>query len=339
MSDGWRGSSYAARGRIKDPGSSRVGCSKHTGKRALWGYPSLKVLVADDSALYRRMLRDLLESWDYDVIIANDGNEALEALQGDEQLHLAILDGAMPGINGPELCQQMRAGQRDYVYTILLSASNSEEAVMHGFEFGADDYLCKPFKEFDLRARLRVGERIIQTQKTLADAQEALRFQATHDPLTHTWNRGGVMGVLEMEVSRARRFATPLAVCLADLDHFKRINDTYGHLTGDDVLRHTGKQMSEALRKYDCLGRYGGEEFLAVLPGCDREAALKTAERLRGNVESCAVEVGSTRIVVTVSIGVCQWCTTMSIEELLRQADVALYRAKENGRNRIEAAE
>jgi diguanylate cyclase (GGDEF)-like protein len=316
----------------------------------------MKVLVADDSPLQRKILDQRLVAWGYDVRLASDGNEALAILENESDVRLAIVDGAMPGLTGPELCKTVRTGNRPYVYIILLSANDRDDDIKHGFEYGADDYLCKPFKDFELRARLNVGMRILDAQKELLESRERLacqaadlEFQAAHDALTRLWNRGGILELLKTEFSRAQRTAQPFSVCLADLDHFKRINDTYGHLAGDEVLHAAGVRMSDALRRYDHLGRYGGEEFLVVLPGCTAETAMTIAERLRRSVADQAIvaipeAIQTTMSVVscpepihmTISIGVSEWQAGMEISDLLRQADVALYRAKGLGRNRVE---
>jgi diguanylate cyclase (GGDEF)-like protein len=285
------------------------------------------------------MLKDLLGSWGYEVQLANDGTQALAALQADDAPRLAIVDGTMPGLTGPELCQAVRANNCAYVYIILLSASNQEIDVAHGFELGADDYLCKPFKEFELHARLRVGIRIIEAQNALLASQEQLRFQATHDSLTRIWNRAGIVELLRKELSRTVRSGEPLSICLADLDHFKTINDTYGHLAGDDVLRAAGERMCASLRPYDSVGRYGGEEFLVALPGCTVETTVPIAERLRKSIGGQAVVSGNDAIHVTVSLGVCEWQAHMELKDLLRNADLALYRAKDSGRNRVVVAQ
>jgi diguanylate cyclase (GGDEF)-like protein len=298
----------------------------------------MKLLVADNSAVYRQMLKSLLESWDYEVLLAKDGLEALAVLEGRDAPRLAILGGVMLGLSGPELCKAIRSSRRDYVYIILLSASDEETDVIHGFGFGADDYLCKPFKQFELNARIKVGMRIIQAQDALLESQAALQFQATHDPLTQLWNRGGIMEILKSELARSSRSHEPLSICMADLDHFKRINDTHGHLTGDAVLQRTASKLSNALREYDFLGRYGGEEFLAVLPSCNEKGALTIAERLRASVGDEALLSSPTTISVTLSLGVSEWQPHMSRHDLLQQADLALYRAKDSGRNRVVAA-
>jgi two-component system cell cycle response regulator len=298
----------------------------------------MKLLVADNSAFYRRMLKSLLESWNYQVLLAQDGLEALALLQGQDAPRIAILGGVMLGLSGPEICKAIRSNQREYVYTVLLSGNDEETDVIRGFGFGADDYLCKPFKEFELQARIKVGMRIIEAQDALLESQAALQFQATHDPLTQLWNRGGIMEVLKKELSRVSRSDVPLSICLADLDHFKQVNDTYGHLTGDEVLQSAGNRMSAALRDYDSLGRYGGEEFLAVLPGCNEEAASIIAERMRRSVGCTALLSSPTTINVTISLGVGEWQPNMDMHNLLSQADLALYRAKDCGRNRVETA-
>jgi diguanylate cyclase (GGDEF)-like protein len=222
------------------------------------------------------------------------------------------------------------------VYIILLSANDRDGDIQHGFELGADDYLCKPFKEFELRARLRVGMRILDAQTELLLSRERLEFQATHDSLTRLWNRGGILELLKTEFSRAVRSAEPFSVCLADLDHFKRINDTYGHLAGDEVLHAAGTRMCDALRGYDSLGRYGGEEFLVVLPGCTAQIAMPIAERLRRSIADQPIVSSPQAIHMTISIGVSEWRAGMEITDLLRNADLALYRAKDLGRNRVE---
>lgn len=293
----------------------------------------MKLLVADDSAVYRKMLHSLLESWQYEVVLAEDGNQALALLQGPDAPQLAILDGVMPGLSGPELCQAIRQ-QDQYIYTILLSANGQENDIAHGFQLGADDYLSKPFKEFELKARLRVGMRIIEAQNTLIRTQQALQFQATHDPLTRVWNRGGILDFLKKEIARAFRENIPLSVCLMDLDHFKLINDTYGHLIGDAVLQKAASRMADVLREYDSLGRYGGEEFLAVLPNCCAETAAAVADRIRKSIAGEPMTCSPCILPVTISLGVCEWLAGMDITELLRRADAALYQAKAAGRNR-----
>jgi len=293
----------------------------------------MKVLVADDSGLYRTMLKGLLESWGYEVLLAANGYEAQSILDTDDAPRLAVLDCFMPGLGGLDLCELIRARKQGYVYTILLSVADQPSDVLKGFELGADDYLCKPFEELELRARLQAGQRIIHSQDELVAAREALKFVSSHDPLLRLWNRRAILDLLGTELSRAKRLQTPLCVFFIDLDSFKRVNDNYGHLVGDEVLRSAAEKMSRAVREYDHVGRFGGEEFLVVLPNCTVEAAREVAERVRQHIGE---EPMVNDIAITVSIGVSQWLSGQGISELLHQADVALSRAKRNGRNRVE---
>jgi diguanylate cyclase (GGDEF)-like protein len=297
----------------------------------------MKLLVADDSGLYRTMLKRLLESWGYEVVLASDGYEAQRILDSDDPPRMAVLDCYMPGLGGQDLCEMIRARQQSYVYTILLSASDQRSDILKGFEVGADDYLCKPLQEPELRARLHVGERIIRSQEGLVETQEALEFEASHDPLVRIWNRRAIIELLGMELGRAKRLQTPLSVFFIDLDSFKLVNDSYGHAVGDDVLRSTAEKISKTVREYDHVGRYGGEEFLVVLPNCTTEAALEVAERVRQQIGGEPFVIAPIQVKTTASIGVCQWHSGQDPLDLIQRADAAMYRAKQNGRNRVES--
>ena len=293
----------------------------------------MKLLVADDSLYYRNILQRLLESWGYEVLLAVDGYDAQRILDSEDSPRLAVLDCIMPGLSGFDLCERIRARAQGYVYTILLSADDQQSDVLKGFEFGADDYLCKPINQLELRTRLKVGEIVIRSHEEVAEAHEALKFEASHDSLLRIWNRRAVIELLGKELSRTKRSQTSLSVMLADLDFFKRVNDTYGHLVGDDVLRDAVAAISNAVRHCDHVGRYEGEQFLVVLPNCTAEAAREVAERVRQHVGK---EPMVNEIEITVSIGVSQWHAGQGVSELLHCADVALCRAKQNGRNRVE---
>jgi len=296
----------------------------------------VKLLVADDSSLYRMTLKTLLESWGYEVVLAANGYEAQRILEGDDSPRLAILNCFMPGMGGLDLCELIRIRRQGYVYTIMLTAANQKSDVLAGFNAGADDYLCKPFEELELKARIKVGERIICTQEQLVEAHEALKFEASHDPLLRLWNHRAILDLLSTELSRAKRAQTPLSIFFADLDSFKLVNDRYGHLVGDDVLRSVAERVSSTVREYDHVGRYGGEEFLVVLPDCSAEAAREVAERVRQHVGGRPVVFVPKQVEITVSIGVCQWRSGQEIHDLLHGADLAMYRAKQRGRNRVE---
>ncbi|MGA3125492.1 MAG: diguanylate cyclase [Candidatus Korobacteraceae bacterium] len=295
----------------------------------------MKILVADDSSLYRMTLKPLLEAWGYEVVLSANGYEAKHILDSDDAPRLAILNCFMPGLGGLDLCELIRARTQGYVYTILLTAADHKSDVLAGFEAGADDYLCKPFGKLELKARLKVGERIVRSQEELGEAREALKFEASHDSFLRLWNHRAILDLLSTELSRAKRMQTPLSIFFVDLDFFKLVNDTYGHLVGDEVLRNVAERMSSTVREYDHVGRYGGEEFLVVLPDCRVETAREVAERVRQRIGEGPILTVPTQVEVTVSIGVSQWRAGQEIHDLLHEADVAMYRAKQRGRNRV----
>ncbi|MBV8732555.1 MAG: diguanylate cyclase [Acidobacteriia bacterium] len=302
----------------------------------------MKILAAEDNPISQSMLRSMLTKWGYEVITATDGNEAWRALQMPDAPQMAILDWMMPGQDGVEVCRQLRAvGREPYTYVLLLTARSDAQDLVEALDAGADDYLTKPFNSSELRARLRAGRRIVELQAQLLEAQEALRERATHDGLTRLYNRSAILEILRQELARATRDPQPLSIVMADLDHFKEINDTHGHLTGDEVLREASRRMKAAMRSYDSIGRYGGEEFLAVLPGCDGSNAWLMSERLRRNVGDENFVVGDIRLPITCSLGCATQPMGMSwdADSLIRLADGALYGAKHGGRNRTEVAQ
>jgi two-component system, cell cycle response regulator len=288
-----------------------------------------RILIAEDSATSRLFLKHTLSAWGYDVVMTHNGLEAMEELQKSDGPRLAILDWMMPEMDGIEVCQRIRqqAGH-PYIYIIMLTAKSAIAELAMALQCGADDYVSKPFDKQELHARLRSGQRILQLQ-------DALMFKATHDSVTETLNRRAVIEALEIEMARALRQHTPLAVAMLDLDHFKRVNDRFGHLAGDAVLRSVAERIEKSLRPYDVVGRYGGEEFLLVLPGCNLEQALEVAERLRQGLAADPVGFDKRQIKVTTSIGIAA-LTQEKVEEsneLIKLADDALYRAKQSGRN------
>jgi two-component system cell cycle response regulator len=300
----------------------------------------MRVLIAEDDNLSRRVLETALRNWNYEVISVADGMEALEALQREDPPRLAVLDWMMPGKDGPEVCREIRARPSErYIYILLLTSRNDKADVAEGLQAGADDYVTKPFAAAELRARLLAGSRIIELQEQLLEAQEKLRHQANHDALTGLLNRSAILERLNVELSRARRQKAPLSVVMSDVDRFKNINDTHGHQVGDAVLGEMAQRMSVAVRVYDAVGRYGGEEFLTVLPGCDGPTALALSERLLQQVRRPCEIKNLPDLLVTCSFGI---ATTLDgsadADCIVRAADDALYRAKAAGRDRIEVA-
>src|SRR5580700_2316642 len=300
-----------------------------------------QILVADDSPLFRDMLQKMLLEWGYDVIVVNDGQQAWDLLRQENGPRLALLDWMMPGMEGAEVCRQVRATIRDrYVYIMLLSVRADLEDVVIGMESGADDYIVKPFQVDELRARLRAGRRVLALQEELVKAREALREQATRDGLTGLWNHTAIFDILQNELARSGRSGEPLIVLMADLDGFKPVNDHFGHMAGDAVLRQAAARMRGSVRRYDAVGRYGGEEFLIVLPGCELPKGIAQAERIRDAIGAESFVVSDTEIKLTCSLGAACAMPPAAphADDLVREADAALYRAKRQGRNRVEAA-
>ena len=299
----------------------------------------MDILIADDSAVSRHLLAASLEKWGYHVVSASSGSEAWEILQGENAPRLAILDWMMPGLTGPEVCSLVRSrNTASYTYILLLTSRNERQDLINGLEAGADDYLIKPFDDSELKVRLGPGKRILDLHQELLVAHEALREQATRDSLTKLWNRHAIFDILQRELSRTVRDGRPLGVALGDLDRFKLINDTYGHLAGDAVLREAAARMARSVRPYDAVGRYGGEEFLLLLPGCDIATAVQGAERMRESIRHSPISIEGAELEVTISFGVTALPSgaTSDSERLIRVADAALYLAKSNGRDRCE---
>jgi two-component system cell cycle response regulator len=287
------------------------------------------------------MLDATLRKLGYEVIMACDGAEAWDALQSDNPPRIAILDWVMPGLSGPEVCKRVRERSRDsesaYTYLLLLTSKSQKEDLIEGMESGADDYLVKPFDPHELRVRLRSGSRIIELQRQLVAAREELREQATKDFLTRLWNRSSILDILQRELTRAARESRNLGLVLADLDSFKAVNDTYGHFAGDAVLREFSRRMLHCMRSYDAIGRYGGEEFLIVLPGCDEHCTATQAERMRVTLAGEPMLINEIGYASTCSFGGTSWHPGMpqQVEHLIRIADKALYMAKNQGRDRV----
>ncbi|MBI1390647.1 MAG: diguanylate cyclase [bacterium] len=290
----------------------------------------MKVLIAEDEAVSRHVLHNTLAKWNYQVIETNNGEMAWEVLSVPDPPHLAILDWMMPGLDGIELCRKIRAEQsyRPYTYIIILTGKNKKEDIVTGLEAGADDFVIKPFDQDVLHARMMVGRRILDLHKQLHHA-------ATHDMLTGLYNRSAILETTQKAMARAERMKEPVSALLIDLDYFKNVNDTYGHIAGDQVLRQAAERMALSLRAYDFVGRYGGEEFLIIAPGATLDVAATLGERIRKRFEDEPLNAGEYPINVTISIGVAdnQHPVHYSLERLVLEADQALYQSKDRGRN------
>jgi diguanylate cyclase (GGDEF)-like protein len=302
----------------------------------LSGSASPRVLLAEDDTATRLILQCWLGDNGFEIVVANDGNEAWSILEQAHPPEILILDWTMPGIDGIELCRKVRNKDRAYYpYVLMIAARNEKQDVAHALESGADDYLVKPFSKSDLRARLGVAKRIFTLQDGLIRAREQLRLEATKDSLTGLFNRAAFLDLFGRELSRAGRSRSSTGFLLMDLDKFKVVNDTYGHLIGDHVLRETAQRITQNVRAYDLVGRYGGEEFCVVLPDCSMSQVRERAETIRASFADEPLRVGTGTVPITLSIGATAASADAgSISSMIATADVGLYRAKSAGRNR-----
>jgi two-component system, cell cycle response regulator len=301
----------------------------------------MRILIAEDDMLSRMMLEKSLERAGYEVTGVNNGARALAALEAEDAPRLALLDWVMPEKDGIEVCRQVRGRRgKAYTYLILLSSKESKREIVEGLEAGADDYLTKPYDDEELKARLRAGERILELEDRLVEARENMRFQATHDPLTSLWNRGVIEELLSRDIFRARREKSCTVVMLCDVDHFKEVNDQFGHSAGDEVLRELARRLQRSVRSYDMVGRFGGEEFLVILNRCDQKSALSRAENIRAMVAKRPFQTRAKPLSITISIGIglSTDFANQTADEILAAVDEALYAAKNAGRNCVRTA-
>ena len=299
-----------------------------------------RVLLAEDDPVARMLTARLLKKAGYDVVAVADGGAALEALRAS-YFPVVLTDWEMPVLDGLGVVAAVRGGDwPGYIFTILLTGRDSRESVVAGLEAGADDYLTKPVNEAELLARMKTGWRIAELELRLRTArEEAVKLSLT-DALTGVNNRRYLSDTLPGEATRARRFARPLSVVMCDIDHFKRVNDTYGHAAGDAVLRDFAALLLDKIRvDVDWVARFGGEEFVVVLPETDLAGALVVGERLRAATAALEVRYEGQRLAVTSSFGVASvdavWPEGSVAEQLLTQADLCLYLSKKAGRDRV----
>ncbi|HKR00166.1 MAG TPA: diguanylate cyclase [Pyrinomonadaceae bacterium] len=302
-----------------------------------------KILVADDEPVNRTLIQRLLEREGYNVLTAKDGSDAVE--QAQQTLpDLVILDVMMPEMDGMDACRLIKEdGRTRDIPVIFLSARDETEMKVNGLSLGADDYISKPFEADELIARVHVAIRLKRERDELrTSAEEAsqraelAQERAVTDALTGRLNRYGLQHILARESAEARRYHRPLSCLLIDLDNFKTVNDTYGHAIGDLALQQVAGVLAEAVRGSDTVFRYGGEEFLMLLPETDLEGAMALGEKIRAAAASRPFGDGERVFKLTLSAGASSLSANESGNDMIARADMALYRAKENGRNRVE---
>ena len=299
----------------------------------------IPILIVEDEKITRRLIGNMLTKEGYKVVAVDNGVKALEQLK-KTFFQIVISDWMMPGLDGLDLCRAIREKEWDgYVFIIILTHKDSKDDIVSGLEAGADDYLTKPFNHEELIARINAGVRIINLEKSLKSANKKIRVLSITDPLTGCFNRSYLNERLTLELTRARRYRHPLSVIICDIDHFKKINDNYGHQTGDAVLKEFAAIMMASIRdKIDWMVRYGGEEFLIILPETDTSGTQILAERLREKITEKTFNIAGHAISITASFGsTCIYpgsdSKSYTQEAIIEAADALLYEAKESGRN------
>ncbi len=291
----------------------------------------MKVLVADDDLVCAKNLESTLKDWKYEVITVNNGNDAWQVIQNYD-IRLAILDWMMPGIDGVNLCKKIRnkfhKKTLKYIYIIMITGKDCKEDLITGISAGANDYMTKPFDPIELKIRLRNAKHIIELE------DYCLKL-ATYDSLTKIWNRDRIFSYLEEERQRGLREKGFLGILMIDIDYFKNINDTYGHFTGDKVLSEIASLLKKSIRAYDKIGRYGGDEFIIILPNRNKNEVKEISERLRLLIANKEFKTKEGLIKTSISLGgySSEKNQKSSLNELIKTADKALYTAKNKGRN------
>ncbi len=298
-----------------------------------------RVLLADDEPVQRMLTGRLLTRAGFEVVMAEDGQQALQLMQ-KETFFLLLTDWEMPNLDGVGLCRAVRAMKLPYyTYTILLTSRDSVEHVVMGLQAGADDYLTKPIMEPELLARLNTGKRLVELERSLRDAMEENRRLSIIDALTGVFNRRYLMDQLSKELERSARYHHPFSLMLCDIDHFKRINDNYGHQAGDETLVQFAQILRGCLRETDWIARYGGEEFVIVLPETTLASAAQVAERCRATLAKEPLKIATQALPITASFGVSGWPDSVPLDssaaKLIAIADAGVYASKEGGRNRV----
>lgn len=297
-----------------------------------------KILIAEDDRISAKILERNIKNWGYQVVMVDDGEKAWEILE-KENIQIAILDWMMPKLDGIELCKKIRENKTEnYIYITLLTARMTTEDVVQGLNAGADDYITKPVNPLELKARLNTGRRIIQLENDSRELQEKLELLSKQDSLTGLWNKRTITELLEEELSRGFRDEKPISTILIDIDKFKGINDTYGHPVGDEVLLAITSRLKKQIRKYDHIGRYGGDEIMIVLWNVGYSTLVKLISRFRQCIWDQEINTDAGPLRLSISIGGTSTESHQNVSplKLIKTSDKALYSAKHKGRNRAE---
>lgn len=300
----------------------------------------MRVLVVDDEPAARLLAQAMVRAGGHEVDAASGGQEAVDLL-GAGAYDVLVTDAQMPGMSGFELAERVRSDLDRYLYVIMLTSLHNDEERLIGMRAGVDDYLTKPLRPTTLAAQLIAAERVIGLHRTIEEQRRVLERQATQDGLTGVYNRLRLDADLAALVERAQRYGQRFSLAMIDVDRFKSFNDTCGHLAGDVALRTVADVLRAHVRGIDSVYRFGGEEFLLLLPEQELDGAFTAVERIRAAVRSARLlHPGSEHDVITVSAGVADSgrCEPLSASGLIAAADAALFLAKASGRDRVMAA-
>jgi diguanylate cyclase (GGDEF)-like protein len=305
----------------------------------------IPILLVDDDRFMRTVLCQTLQDAGYQVSQAANGKEALELCRSS-YFPIILTDWVMPEMDGIAFCRAFREKTAEsYTYLILLTSQDGKDKLIEGLEAGADEYLIKPVNEAELMVRLKTARRILDLESSLQKSLEEIKQLSIREPLTGMFNRGYLDQHLPNEIRRADRYLRDFSLIMMDLDHFKKINDTWGHQAGDAVLQHCSRIIAGTIRReVDWVARYGGEEFVLVLPETDQVGCGVVAERLRNLIASSTCSFRGENLSITASFGTVTrtFADSLAIsspDQLLNLADQCLYAAKQSGRNRVVAAQ
>ncbi len=293
------------------------------------------ILIVEDDKDSREILKIYLSKWDYNVFECSNAIEAYEILK-KQNIKIALIDWMLPGISGLEICKKIREDFKDdYIYIIIITGKKNKNDVVEALSKGADDYIMKPFNFDELKVRIEAGKRILIYYNKIKFKYKKLNEESKIDKLTGIYNRETILKKFHFEFERHKRSSNEFCIIIGDIDFFKKINDKYGHIIGDVVLKQVGEILKKSLRKYDLVGRYGGEEFLIILPYTNLLTAKKVAERLKRNISKYSFSHNGIEIKITMSFGISSSIGSLNPLEMIDKADKALYQSKFTGRDKI----